>query len=153
MNETYFEEAKGRWGDTDAWREFEKRSDRSKETDDGLMKLFARLGELKNLSPQGDEAQAAVAEIQRYITAHYYECTNEIFAGLGEMYVADERFKMNIDKAGGDGTAEFARAAIRSDYTQLRYYCKSASFCAFYESKNEKSFALLDRFRLLWYYI
>ena len=39
--------------------------------------------------------------------------TDEIFSGLGEMYVADERFRKNIDKAGGDGTAEFACAAIR----------------------------------------
>ena len=111
--ETYFDEAKQRWGDTAAWREFETRSDASKETGDGLMKLFARLGELKELPPESNEAQAAVADIQRYITEHYYECTDGIFAGLGEMYAADERFRKNIDKAGGDGTAEFARAAIR----------------------------------------
>ena len=112
MGKTYVEEAKERWGDTAAWREFEKRPDVSKETGDGLMKLFAGLGELKNLPPESDEALAAVAEIQRYITEHYYKCTDEIFAGLGEMYAADERFRKNIDKAGGDGTAEFARAAI-----------------------------------------
>ena len=113
MSKTYVEEAKERWGDTAAWREFEKRSDTSKETGDGLMKLFARLGELKTLPPESDKAQVAVADIQKYITEHYYECTDEIFAGLGEMYVADERFRKNIDKAGGDGTAEFARVAIR----------------------------------------
>ena len=113
MSKTYIEEAKERWGDTAAWREFEKRSDTSKETGDGLMKLFARLGELKELPPESDEAQAAVADIQRYISEHYYDCTDEIFAGLGEMYVADERFRKSIDKAGGDGTAEFARTAIR----------------------------------------
>ena len=112
MSKTYVEEARERWGDTAAWREFEKRSDTSKETCDGLMKLFARLGELKTLPPESDKAQVAVADIQQYITAHYYECTDEIFSGLGEMYVADERFRKNIDKAGGDGTAEFARAAI-----------------------------------------
>lgn len=113
MSKTYIEEAKERWGGTAAWQEFEKRSDTSKETGDGLMKLFARLGELKELPSESDEVQTAVAGIQRYITEHYYTCTDEIFAGLGEMYVADERFRKNIDKAGGDGTAEFARAAIR----------------------------------------
>ena len=113
MSKTYIEEAKERWGDTAAWKEFEKRSGSAEEAADGLMKLFARLGELKALPPESDEAQAAASDIQRYITAHYYECTDEIFAGLGEMYAADERFKKNIDKAGGDGTAEFARAAIR----------------------------------------
>ena len=113
MSKTYIEEAKERWGDTVAWQEFQKRSDTSKETGDGLMKLFARLGELKELPPESGEVQAAVADIQLYITEHYYECTDEIFAGLGEMYVADERFRKNIDNVGGTGTAEFARAAIR----------------------------------------
>ena len=119
MNKTYFEEAKERWGDTAAWREFEKRSISADAAADGLMKLFAKLGELKELPPDSNEVQAAVKEIRQYITEHYYKCTNEIFAGLGEMYVADERFKENIDKAGGVGTAEFARDAIR-------IYCKKA---------------------------
>ena len=113
MSKTYVEEAKGRWGGTAAWKEFEKRSGSADEAADGLMKLFAQLGELKTLPPESDEAQAAVTDIQRYITEHYYECTDGIFSALGEMYVADERFRKNIDKAGGDGTAEFARAAIR----------------------------------------
>ena len=39
-------------------------------------------------------------------------CTDEILAGLGKMYVADERFKKNIDKY-GEGTAEFAAEGIR----------------------------------------
>ncbi len=114
MSKTYFEEAKERWGDTSAWKEFEKRPDPSKEAADVLMKLFTRLGELKNLPPESDEAQTAIADIQRHITDHFYECTDEIFAGLGEMYAADDRFRKNIDKAGGDGTAEFARDAIRA---------------------------------------
>ena len=112
MSKTYFEEAKERWGDTAAWSEFEKHSDSPDDAADGLMKLFVRLGELKELPPDSNEAQAAVANIQRYITEHYYNCTDEIFAGLGEIYVSDERFKENIDKAGGVGTAEFARDAI-----------------------------------------
>ena len=33
-------------------------------------------------------------------------------AGLGKMYVSDERFKKNIDKY-GEGTAEFAAEGIR----------------------------------------
>ena len=113
MSKTYMEEAKERWGDSAAWREFEKRSDTSKETGEGLMKLITRLGELKVLPPESNEAQTVVADIQRYITEHYYTCTDEVFAGLGEMYVTDDRFRQNIDKAGGDGTAEFARDAIR----------------------------------------
>ena len=58
-----------------------------------------------------DEAQELVAKLQVHITANYYTCTDEILAGLGKMYVADERFKKNIDKY-GDGTVEFAAEAI-----------------------------------------
>lgn len=119
MSKTYFDEAKERWGDTIAWREFEERSVSADDAADGLMKLFAKLGELKELPPDSNEVQAAVKKIQQYITEHFYKCTDEIFAGLGEMYVADERFKKNIDKAGGAGTAEFARDAIH-------IYCNKA---------------------------
>ena len=113
-----YEEAKDRWGETAAWREFEGRSGSANETaneaGDGLMKLFARLGELKDLPPESEKAQAAIAGIQQYITDHFYECPDEIFTSLGETYAVDERFRKNIDKAGGDGTAAFARAAIRA---------------------------------------
>ena len=66
--------------------------------------------------PEDDEAQALVAKLQNTITSFYYTCTDEILAGLGRMYVADERFKKNIDKY-GEGTAEFASQAIA-------IYCK-----------------------------
>ena len=54
----------------------------------------------------------ASARLVTTITANYYTCTDEILAGLGKMYVADERFKKNIDKY-GEGTAEFAAEGIR----------------------------------------
>ena len=63
----------------------------------------------KSRSP---EAQALVKELQNYITENYYTCTNEILAGLGQMYGADERFKTNIDKH-SPGTAEFISQAIK----------------------------------------
>lgn len=50
--------------------------------------------------------------LQSFITENFYTCTDEILMGLGEMYVSDERFKQNIDSAGGEGTAEFVKQAI-----------------------------------------
>ena len=62
---------------------------------------------------QGEtKEQALVAKLQAHITENYYTCTDEILAGLGKMYVADERFKKNIDKY-GEGTAEFAAEEVR----------------------------------------
>ena len=118
---SYAKEAKERWGATDAYREFEKKDGARNEAErtdaaEGLMSIFDRFGELLRLdeSESGDNARAAVKALQSYISANYYNCTSEILAGLGETYVQDERFKANIDARCGDGTAEFASAAIRA---------------------------------------
>ena len=76
------------------------------------MTIFSDFGELKHLTPDADEVQKKILALQKFITDNYYVCTNEILNGLGEMYVGDERFKNNIDKAGGDGTADFVKQAI-----------------------------------------
>ena len=62
-------------------------------------------------TPDSAEAQNLVKMLQSHISENYYLCTNEILAGLGQMYVADERFKNNIDKH-ADGTAAFICEAI-----------------------------------------
>ena len=112
-------EARDRYGDTAAYREHEQKTkdytkEKWAEANDGLMAIFAELAACKNSGASADslEAQALVAKLQAHITANYYTCTDEILAGLGKMYVADERFKKNIDKY-GEGTAEFAAEGIR----------------------------------------
>jgi len=112
--ERYAQEVRERWGQTEAYAEYRQRGIHS--DGNALMALFAELGRHKNLPPEAPEVQACVKAIQDHITANYYNCTREIFAGLGQMYVQDERFRQNIDAAGGDGTAEFAAQAIR-------FYC------------------------------
>jgi hypothetical protein len=77
---------------------------------DRIMAEFA-LCMKKDESPDSAKAQSLVKELQNYITENYYLCTDEILAGLGQMYVADERFTNNIDKH-ADGTAEFICEAI-----------------------------------------
>jgi len=112
----YAAEAKEKWGKTEAYQEYEQKAQKNNPSD-ALMALFAEIGKLRHLSPDSAEAQSAVAEIQSFITAHYYTCTKPILSGLGQMYVADERFKANIDAAGGEGCAEFVSKAIE-------FYCK-----------------------------
>ena len=116
---SYETESRTRWGDTDAYREHEQKTknytkEKWAEVNDGLMAIFAEFAACKasGVSADSDEAQALVAKLQAHITAKYYTCTDEILAGLGKMYVADERFKKNIDKY-GEGTAEFAAEGIR----------------------------------------
>ena len=119
MNRGYFTEIRERWGDTSAYREHEQKTksytkEKWSEANDGMMLIFAELATCKANGASADsaEAQALVAKLQAHITANYYTCTDEILAGLGKMYVADERFKKNIDKY-GEGTAEFAAEGIR----------------------------------------
>ena len=111
-------EARERWGSTAAYREHEQKTknytkEKWTQANDGLMVIFAEFAACKDGGASVDsvEAQALVAKLQAHITENYYTCTDEILAGLGKMYVADERFKKNIDKY-GDGTAEFASEAI-----------------------------------------
>ena len=118
----YETEVRERWGDTDAYREHERKTknytkEKWAEANEGLMAIFAEFATLKDsgASADSDEAQALVAKLQAYITENYYTCTHEILAGLGKMYVADERFKKNIDKY-GEGTAEFAAEAITAKF-------------------------------------
>ena len=119
MNEIYENEARERYGNTAAYREHEQKTknytkEKWAEANDGLMAIFAEFAACKNNGSCADsnEAQELVAKLQVHITANYYTCTDEILAGLGKMYVADERFKKNIDKY-GEGTAEFAAEGIR----------------------------------------
>ena len=118
MIDQYKTEARERWGNTDAYREHEQKTknytkEKWAQANEGLMSIFAELADCKQNGATADSAEARglVAKLQAHITANYYTCTDEILAGLGKIYVADERFKKNIDKC-GEGTAEFASEAI-----------------------------------------
>ena len=120
---SYETESRERYGNTAAYREHEQKTrnytkEKWAEANDGLIAIFAEFAACKQSGAGVDsnEALAIVAKLQSHITENYYTCTDEILAGLGKMYVADERFKKNIDKY-GDGTAEFAADAIAS-YTK-----------------------------------
>ena len=116
--EKYKTEAKEKWGQTEAYRQHEaKTRDYSQQKWnaleaglDGIMASFAqvmRSGE----APDSAAAQTLVKNLQAHITQNYYHCTDQILAGLGQMYVADERFHANIDKH-APGTAAFISQAI-----------------------------------------
>lgn len=128
------QEVKDRWGKTDAYKEFsEKTKNYSKDKYDGLSEemnnIFSEFAFiLKNGSqPDCTEAQELAKKLQEHISRNYYNCTNEIFTCLGQMYAEDERFKSNIDKA-AEGTAQFVCEAIEC-------YCRKTV----QENKDENS--------------
>ena len=113
----YTAEAKAKWGNTEAWKEYEQKAteqdaSRLQSTGDALMDIFAAFGAIRHSSPASQEAQALVSRLQSFITEHYYTCTKPILQGLGQLYIAGDSMTENIDNAGGEGTAQFAHDAI-----------------------------------------
>ena len=116
--EEYTAQAKESWGDTDAFKEYEKKS-KGRTAEDNvnmakdMMKLFTEFGGMKDFAPESETVQKQVKKLQDFISENYYTCTNEILAGLGKAYSAGGEMTENIDKAGGEGTGAFADKAIQ----------------------------------------
>lgn len=118
----YARQAKASWGQTDAYKEYEKKSvGRGKEEQHVLnvqmMEIFSEFGKIKEQNPEGEAAVGLAKRLQEFITEHFYTCTDKILLGLGAMYAGGGDLTVNIDKIGGTGTAEFADKAIQA-------YCK-----------------------------
>ena len=120
--EEHADEARERWGYNDDYAEFARRTGSytaddwqqvSAEADD-VNQGFLRLME-SGTAADSAEASALVDAHRAHITKWFYECTPEIHGGLGAMYVADERFRTNINTT-GDGLAEYQSAAIAARY-------------------------------------
>ena len=113
----YTRQAKQQWGATLAYKEFEQKTahqtaQEAADMGSRLMEILAVFGGMQHKSPTVPAVQTQVKALQAFITEHYYTCTKEIFAQLGQMYGAGGAFTENINAAGGPGTAEFAAKAI-----------------------------------------
>jgi DNA-binding transcriptional MerR regulator len=69
--------------------------------------------------PADPQVQEAVGELRQHITQYFYDCTPDIFRGLGDLYVADQRFTENIDRY-KKGLAKFLREAIHMYCDKLK---------------------------------
>ena len=112
----YSEEVKNRWGNTDAYKEYEKKTssyDKNSLTtiNEEMIEILKEFADNRNEDPNSHIVQSLVEKWRAYITSNFYNCTKEILSGLGLMYIGDERFKENIDKY-GEGTSEFMAKAI-----------------------------------------
>ena len=121
--EKYKSEAQKRWGNTDAYKEHAQKTKNYGK--DKWNSLIADMDDIfreyavcmiDGNDSNAEESQSLVKKLQNHISENYYTCTKEILFGLGQMYVADERFKNNIDKH-ADGTAAYVSEAIA-------HYCK-----------------------------
>ena len=118
--EKYKAEAKERWGKTDAYKQHAEKTknysgQKWNDLAEGMDHIMAEFAGCMKSGKTADstEAQHLVEMLQNHITEQYYNCTDQILAGLGQMYIADERFKNSIDKH-ADGTAVFICKAIEA---------------------------------------
>ncbi len=115
--EKLLKEANAKWGHTETWQGWEqhgaKRSHQQHMQDGNrLMAKLAAIGAMRNAGAAAPQVQEVIGELQQLITDCFYPCDRNTLRGLGQMYVDDERFTRNIDKAGGEGTAAFVHEAI-----------------------------------------
>ncbi|MCG7343208.1 MerR family transcriptional regulator [Sporosarcina sp. ACRSL] len=106
----YEQEARERWGDKAVDKANKNVANFGKETQEEMNRIYFKLAELRNTDPAAEESQAAIGEWYTFLNK-IGDYPLEAFAGLGEMYVADERFTKNIDKF-GEGLAVFMRDAM-----------------------------------------
>ena len=101
----YEEEARERWGDAAVDKANEYAKGMSKEKQEEFNAIYRNLAALRHGAPDSKEAQEAIKVWYDYLQnfSHY---SLDAFKGLGQMYVADERFTKNIDKF-GEGLAQF----------------------------------------------
>jgi DNA-binding transcriptional MerR regulator len=117
----YDAEVEERWGETDAYRESRRRT--SSYTKEDWLRIKAegadverRFAEAQRSGVAADSEQAMdVAEEHRqHISRWFYDCPPEMHAGLGRMYVEDERFTAHYEQI-APGLAQYVSTAVQAN--------------------------------------
>lgn len=106
------------YGHTAEYKEFEEKSkgrtnEEAQKLSVQMMAMFSEFGSMRKMPPESEKVHSQVKKLQHFITEHFYTCSDEVLYGLGSMYAGGGKFTENINKAGGDGTAEFVFKAIQ----------------------------------------
>ena len=116
--EEYAEEAKQKWGETDAYKESARRTKQYGKAEwDAIRRegdaINVRLVELMREGAGPDDARVREAALahREHISKWFYPCSREIHRGLAAMYLADPRFTANLDRI-APGFARFLHDAI-----------------------------------------
>ncbi|WP_172370761.1 TipAS antibiotic-recognition domain-containing protein [Sporosarcina jiandibaonis] len=109
----YEQEARDRWGDKAVDESKKKVAQFGPEVQEEMNRIYFNLAELRHTDPKSEKAQVAIKDWFDMLNNNFGTYSLEAFAGLGEMYVADERFTKNIDQF-GEGLAEFMRDAMKT---------------------------------------
>lgn len=114
--ESYQQEAQERWGATDAYQESQRRVRNMTKAQWNAVKqqgdeATRQMASLMGRDPADTEVQAAIAGHHAWIE-NFYRAPAELYAGLGQMYAEDERFRAYYDAYAPD-LADFMRDAMQ----------------------------------------
>jgi len=120
-HDPYADEARERWGDTEAYKESARRTKRYKAEDwakikaegeavEAAMAALLSSGEAADGPKAMDLAERARLHIDRW----FYPCSRAMHAALAEMYTADARFAAHYEERAA-GLAAFVADAIRAN--------------------------------------
>ena len=124
--EEYAEEAHQRWGETESYKDSQRRVSSYNKED--WQRLKAEEQEVRarleaafrgGLAPFSEEAMAAAEAHRKLISRWFYDCTYEIHRALTEMYVSDERFRSHYDTQ-TPGLASFIREAAHANADRVQ---------------------------------
>jgi DNA-binding transcriptional MerR regulator len=121
FSDDYAGEAKGRWGDTEAWQQSQGRTSTYTKADweqvkaemDANNAAFAAAMDA-GLPATSDEAMDAAEQHRLHIHHRFYDLTPESHRNLGDMYIADPRFTKNYEDV-RPGLAQYVRDAIHAN--------------------------------------
>ena len=112
----YEQEARQRWGDEAVNRSSARVQSmtpaQQAQTARTMDSLFIQCAALRSMPADTPQVQQLVGQLFHFFTADLHiPFTPQAFAGLGRLYVEDERFQKNIDRH-GQGLSVFLRDAM-----------------------------------------
>lgn len=118
MSDKYKDEAQQRWGQTDSYQIAAQRT--QSYTPEDWIQIKSEAADIYRIFHLNREAymdcvelRNAVRRWQLHINQWFYPCDDQLLLGLADLYEMDMRFQDNIDKIGGEGTAQCMILAIR----------------------------------------
>lgn len=114
----YQNEAKDRWGHTDAYQIAAQRTASYTAADWEQIRteaanIYQVFYQYRHDLPDTPALQQAVERWRVHLERWFYPCDGQMLQSLADLYENDPRFQHNIDKIGGDGTAGAMVSAMR----------------------------------------
>ena len=121
LPEEYATEAEEKWGETEAWAQSRQRT-RAATKDDWLRikvesdDVEARFAEAlrSGIAPESAQAMDLAEEHRQQISRNFYDSDPGMHAGLGRMYVEDERFTAYYERI-APGLAQYVSTAVQAN--------------------------------------